>query len=47
MKVGSIVAVITKYTGIHWIVKKISNLLGKDCGCDERKERWDQKFSRK
>lgn len=39
MKLGDIVEVITTYTGIKWLVKKITKLLGyKDCGCDKRKE---------
>ena len=29
---------ITKYTGIRWIVKKI---WGEKCGCDERRESWN------
>ena len=33
---GDIVALITKYTGIKWAVKKI---YGDDCGCDERQEK--------
>ena len=32
---GDIVEIITKYTGIKWLVKKV---VGEDCGCDERKE---------
>jgi hypothetical protein len=28
----------TYYTGIHWLVKKISKALGKDCGCDKRRD---------
>jgi len=34
MRLGDIVATITKYTGIAWVVKKI---WGEDCGCEERK----------
>ena len=33
---GDIVALITKYTGIKWVVKKI---YGDDCGCNERQEK--------
>jgi hypothetical protein len=33
---GDLVAIVTKYTGIKWIVKK---LYGNDCGCDERQEK--------
>jgi len=32
---GDIIFIITKYTGIKWLVKKI---WGDDCGCDERQE---------
>lgn len=32
---GDIVEIMTKYTGIKWLVKKV---VGEDCGCDERKE---------
>lgn len=35
MRLGDILEVIFKYTGIKWIVKKI---WGEDCGCNERKE---------
>jgi len=41
MRLGDIVYYITKYTGIRWVVKKISNLLKKDCGCDKRREDWN------
>lgn len=48
MKLGDLVATITKYTGIHWIVKKISKLFGVDCGCEERREQWNSiNFKRK
>jgi hypothetical protein len=42
MKLGDAVYWITKNTGIHWLVKTISKLLGKDCGCDERRQRWNK-----
>jgi len=32
---GDIVELITRYTGIKWVVKKIWD---KGCGCDERQE---------
>lgn len=38
MRLGDLVFYITKYTGIRWIVKKI---WGEDCGCDERRESWN------
>lgn len=39
MKLGDLIELITTYTGIKWVVKKYSKLTGKDCGCDERKEK--------
>ena len=38
MKLGNLIELITTYTGIKWMVKKISKLTGKSCGCDKRKE---------
>ncbi len=38
MKLGDIVYYFTKYTGIRWIVKKI---WGDDCGCDKRRDEWN------
>jgi hypothetical protein len=35
MKLGNLIEIITRYTGIKWIVKK---LFGEDCGCKERQE---------
>jgi len=35
MKLGDLIELITTYTGIKWIVKKIWR---EDCGCDERQE---------
>ena len=39
MGLGDVIEVITKYTGIKWLVHKI---FGKDCGCDKRKEKLNQ-----
>ena len=39
MKLGDFIELITTYTGIKWVVKKYSKLTGKDCGCNERKEK--------
>ena len=39
---GDTVEKITTKTGIKPLVKF---LFGKDCGCEERKERWNKKFS--
>lgn len=41
MGLGDLVYYITKYTGIRYIVKKISKLMGKDCGCDKRRNDWN------
>tara|TARA_R100000149_G_C5818990_1_gene99087 strand:+ start:557 stop:706 length:150 start_codon:yes stop_codon:yes gene_type:complete len=38
MKLGDLVYYFTKYTGIRWIWKRINP----DCGCDERREKWNQ-----
>jgi hypothetical protein len=39
MKLGNFIELITTYTRIKWLVKKISKLTGKDCGCDDRKNK--------
>ena len=36
MRLGDLIELITTYTGIKWIVKKI---FGEDCGCDQRQEK--------
>lgn len=42
MKLGDLVFYITKYTGIRFIVKTVTRLLGyEDCGCDRRREEWN------
>jgi len=41
MRLGDFVYTIAYYTGIHWLVKKISKLLKKDCGCDKRRDKWN------
>jgi len=41
VKIGDLVYYITKYTGIRFVVKTISKLLKKDCGCDKRREEWN------
>ena len=35
---GDTIEKITKATGIKKVVDKISEVTGKDCGCEERKE---------
>ena len=39
MRLGNFIELITTYTGIKQLVKKISKLTGKDCGCDDRKNK--------
>lgn len=39
MKLGNFIELITKYTGIKWLVKKVTKWLGyEDCGCDKRRD---------
>jgi hypothetical protein len=39
MKLGNFIELITTYTGIKWIVKKITKALGYDsCGCEDRRD---------
>lgn len=40
---GDVVEKVTKATGIKKVVKAITN----DCGCDERKKRWNAKYPMK
>jgi len=35
---GDILELITRYTGIKWAVKKLSIIMGFDCGCEQRQE---------
>lgn len=39
MKLGDKIELILKLTGIHYLVKYVSILLGIDCGCEDRKQR--------
>jgi hypothetical protein len=42
MGLGDLVYYITKYTGIRWLVKKVTKWLGyEDCGCDRRRDEWN------
>ena len=42
MKLGDLVFQITKYTGIRFLVKKITKYFEiEDCGCDRRREEWN------
>jgi len=39
MKLGNFIELITTYTGIKWLVEKVTKLLGyQDCGCDKRRD---------
>ena len=38
MRLGGFIYYITKYTGIRWVVKKI---WGNDCGCDQRRDKYN------
>lgn len=43
---GDVVAKVTEATGIDKVVKKVANAVGvDDCGCEERRNRWNKKFS--
>jgi hypothetical protein len=41
-RLGNIVRRFTEVTGIRWIIKTISKLIGVDCGCDKRQEEWNK-----
>ena len=44
--VGDVVAEITKATGIDKVAEKVANALGyDDCGCDERRKKWNKAFN--
>ena len=39
MNLGNFIELITTYTGIKWLVEKVTKLLGyEDCGCDKRRD---------
>ena len=38
---GDVVEAITKATGLKAVVDKVSEVLDIDCGCDERKKKWN------
>jgi len=39
MRLGDLLETIFKYTGIKWIVEKLTNFLGyESCGCEDRKK---------
>tara|TARA_R100000951_G_C2641506_1_gene181099 strand:+ start:1746 stop:1925 length:180 start_codon:yes stop_codon:yes gene_type:complete len=35
---GDLIEIVTKTTGVKAVVDKISQVAGKDCGCNKRKE---------
>jgi hypothetical protein len=39
---GDVVEKITKATGIKKVVDAVAKKLDKDCGCDEKKEKWNK-----
>ena len=41
---GDSIEKITKATGIKKVVKTVSKAIGKDCGCDKRKETLNRLF---
>ena len=43
MKLGNIVAFITKWTGIAYVVHKVYP----DCGCERRRIKWNNLFTKK
>ena len=43
MKLGNVIATITKYTGIAWLVHKIYP----DCGCENRRIKLNNLFTKK
>ena len=42
--VGDTVEKITKATGVKAVVEAFSKATGIDCGCDERKAKWNKKY---
>lgn len=47
MKLGDLLEKIFILTGIKRLVKYITKITGKSCGCDRRKEKLNQMFTRK
>ena len=41
IRLGDLVERITYYTGIKWVVKKVSKIFAIDCGCDQRHQEWN------
>jgi hypothetical protein len=42
---GDTVALLTEMTGIAYTVKKVAKAIGKDCGCDKRKDELNKKYN--
>ena len=41
---GDTIKKITKATGIEKVVKTVSKIVGKDCGCEDRKDFLNKRF---
>jgi hypothetical protein len=41
---GDVVDAITTVTGVKQVVKAVSNAVGKDCGCDKRRDTLNRTF---
>ena len=41
---GDVVDAITTVTGVKKVVEAVSNAVGKDCGCGDRKDSLNRKF---
>ena len=41
IKLGNLVYTLTYYSGIHFLVKRLFKIFKKDCGCDKRREQWN------
>lgn len=41
---GDSIHKVTKATGIHSAVKRVGKIIGKDCGCSERRDSLNRKF---
>lgn len=41
MRLGDFIYKLTYYTGISFLVKFFTKKFNKDCGCDKRREKWN------
>ena len=46
MKLGDTIEKITEAIGIKAVVEKVSEITGKDCGCEKRKEKLNKLFEK-